>query len=126
MLHHDDGVPVTDKFSKQGQQLFHVVCVKAGAGLVQYQKLLTSEIVSCLAQIDEQKGQQNLFIEAHKDALSELLEIAKMLLPLRSCFQHSRKPLPAGIAALVLPAHLPQRKSDLQSQENKSSVVITF
>ena len=67
-----------------------------------YQKLLTPEIVSCLAQIHEQKGQQNLFIEAHKDAMSELLEIAKMLLPLRSCFQHSRKPLPAGIAALVL------------------------
>ena len=43
-----------------------------------YQKLLTPEIVSCLAQIHEQKGQQNLFIEAHKDALSELLEIAKI------------------------------------------------
>ena len=43
-----------------------------------YQKLLTPEIVSCLAQIHEQKGQQNLFIEAHKDTLSELLEIAKI------------------------------------------------
>ena len=43
-----------------------------------YQKLLTPEIVSYLAQIHEQKGQQNLFIEAHKDALSELLEIAKI------------------------------------------------
>ncbi len=43
-----------------------------------YQQLLTPEIVSCLAQIHEQKGQQNLFIEAHKDALSELLEIAKI------------------------------------------------
>ena len=43
-----------------------------------YQKLLTPEIVSYLAQIHEQKGQQNLFIEAHKDVLSELLEIAKI------------------------------------------------
>ena len=43
-----------------------------------YQKLLTPEIVSYLAKIHEQKGQQNLFIEAHKDALSELLEIAKI------------------------------------------------
>ncbi len=43
-----------------------------------YQKLLTPEIVSYLAQIHEQKGQQNLFIEAHKDALLELLEIAKI------------------------------------------------
>ena len=44
----------------------------------EYQKLLSPEIVSYLAQIHEQKGQQNLFIEAHKDALSELLEIAKI------------------------------------------------
>ena len=43
-----------------------------------YRKLLTPEIVSYLAQIHEQKGQQNLFIEAHKDALTELLEIAKI------------------------------------------------
>ena len=43
-----------------------------------YQKLLTPEIVSYLAQIHEQKGQQNLFIETHKDELSELLEIAKI------------------------------------------------
>ena len=44
----------------------------------EYQKLLFPEIVSYLAQIHEQKGQQNLFIEAQKDALSELLEIAKI------------------------------------------------
>ena len=44
----------------------------------EYQKLLSSEIVSYLAQTHEQKGQQNLFIEAQKDALSELLEIAKI------------------------------------------------
>ena len=44
----------------------------------EYQKLLSPEIVSFLAQIHEQKGQQNLFIEAHKDALSELLEKAKI------------------------------------------------
>ena len=43
-----------------------------------YRKLLTPEIVSYMAQIHEQKGQQNLFIEAHKDALTELLEIAKI------------------------------------------------
>ena len=43
-----------------------------------YKKLLTPEIVSFLAQIHEQKGQQNLFIEAHKDILTELLEIAKI------------------------------------------------
>lgn len=44
----------------------------------EYRKLLSPEIVSYLAQIHEQKGQQNLFIEAQKDALSELLEIAKV------------------------------------------------
>jgi Fic family protein len=43
-----------------------------------YRELLTPEIVSYLAQIHEQKGQQNLFIEAHKDALTEMLEIAKI------------------------------------------------
>ena len=45
---------------------------------IEYQKLLTPEIVSFLAQIHEQKGQQNLFTEIQKDALSELLEIAKI------------------------------------------------
>ncbi len=44
----------------------------------EYQKLLSPEIVSYLAQIHEMKGQQNLFVEAQKDALSELLEIAKI------------------------------------------------
>ncbi len=44
----------------------------------EYKKLLTSEIVSYLTQIHEQKGQQNLYIEAQKDALYELLEIAKI------------------------------------------------
>ncbi len=43
-----------------------------------YQKLLVPEIVGYLAQIHEQKGQQNLFIEAHRDTLDELLEIAKV------------------------------------------------
>ena len=43
-----------------------------------YQKLLTPEIVSFLAQIHEKKGQQNLFIEAHADTLAELLEIARI------------------------------------------------
>lgn len=44
----------------------------------EYNKLLTPEIVALLTQIHEQKGQQNLFIEAQSDALSELLEIAKI------------------------------------------------
>ena len=44
----------------------------------EYQKLLSPEIVLYLAQIHEMKGQQNLFIEAQKDALAELLEIAKI------------------------------------------------
>ena len=44
----------------------------------EYRKLLTPEIVSYLAKIHEMKGQQNLSIEAHKDVLSELLEIAKI------------------------------------------------
>ena len=43
-----------------------------------YKKLLVPEIVSYLAQIHEQKGQQNLFIDAHKDELNELKEIAKI------------------------------------------------
>ena len=44
----------------------------------EYRKLLSPGIVSYLAQIHEMKGQQNLFIEAQKDALAELLEIAKI------------------------------------------------
>ena len=44
----------------------------------EYQRLLSPEIVSYLAQIHEMKGQQNLFVEAQKDALAELLEIAKI------------------------------------------------
>lgn len=43
-----------------------------------YKKLLMPDVVSYLTQIHEQKGQQNLFIEAHKDILGELLEIAKI------------------------------------------------
>ncbi|MBQ9031517.1 MAG: Fic family protein [Parasporobacterium sp.] len=44
----------------------------------EYIKLLTPEIVSYLVKIHEHKGQQNLFIEAQKDVLDELLEIAKI------------------------------------------------
>ena len=44
----------------------------------EYQKLLSPEIVSYLAQIHEMKGQQNLFVEAQKDALAKLLETAKI------------------------------------------------
>jgi Fic family protein len=44
----------------------------------EYQKLLTPEIVALLSQIHEHKGQQNLFIEAKRDTLAELVEIAKV------------------------------------------------
>ena len=43
-----------------------------------YDKLLTSEIVSLLTKIHEFKGQQNLFIEAKSDVLTQLVEIAKI------------------------------------------------
>ena len=43
-----------------------------------WQKLLTPEIVSLLTQIHEYKGEQNLFIEAKADALTQLVEIAKI------------------------------------------------
>lgn len=41
-------------------------------------KLLTPEIVRKLTLINEYKGEQRLFIEAHKDELNELVEIAKV------------------------------------------------
>lgn len=44
----------------------------------EYNRLLTPDIVTLLTRLHEQKGQQNLFIEAQKDALSELLEIARI------------------------------------------------
>lgn len=44
----------------------------------EYQKLLTPEVVAYLTQIHEYKGQQNLFIKAKADALSNLLEVAKI------------------------------------------------
>ena len=44
----------------------------------EYKNLLTPEIVAYLTQIHEFKGQQNLFIEAKADALSNLLEVAKI------------------------------------------------
>lgn len=43
-----------------------------------WQKLLTPEIVKKLTLIHEYKGEQRLFIEAHKDELNELVEIAKV------------------------------------------------
>lgn len=43
-----------------------------------YSSLLSPEIVGYLSQIHEYKGQQNLFIEAKPDALSELLDIARI------------------------------------------------
>ncbi|MDR0948247.1 MAG: Fic family protein, partial [Lachnospiraceae bacterium] len=41
-------------------------------------KLLTSETVSMLTSIHEHKGKQELFVEAHADSLTTLLEIAKI------------------------------------------------
>ena len=41
-------------------------------------KLLTPEIVALLTQIHEYKGRQSLFIEAKADALTQLVEIAKI------------------------------------------------
>lgn len=41
-------------------------------------KMLTPEIVGLLTRIHEYKGEQNLFIEAHADELTELMEIAKI------------------------------------------------
>ena len=43
-----------------------------------WHKLLTPEIVKKLTLIHEYKGEQRLFIEAHKDELNELVEIAKI------------------------------------------------
>ena len=43
-----------------------------------WSKMLTPEIVKKLTLINEYKGEQRLFIEAHKDELIELVEIAKI------------------------------------------------
>ena len=44
----------------------------------EYNQLLTPEVVAYLTQIHEYKGQQNLFIAAKADALSSLLEVARI------------------------------------------------
>ena len=43
-----------------------------------WEQFLTPEIVSMLTQIHEFKGKQNLFIESSADALTHLVEIAKI------------------------------------------------
>ena len=43
-----------------------------------WEKLLTPDIVALLTQIHEYKGEQNLFIEANSDTLTQLVEIAKI------------------------------------------------
>ena len=43
----------------------------------EYNKLLTPEVVAYLTQIHEYKGQQNLFIEAKADALSNFWRLRK-------------------------------------------------
>lgn len=40
--------------------------------------MFTSETVGLLTKIHEFKGEQNLFIDAHADQLTELMEIAKI------------------------------------------------
>ncbi len=44
----------------------------------EWEKLLTPDIVAQLTQIHEFKGEQNLFIEANSDTLTQLLDIAKI------------------------------------------------
>lgn len=44
----------------------------------EYNQLLTPVVVAYLTRIHEYKGQQNLFIEAKADALSSLLEVARI------------------------------------------------
>ncbi|MDD2533901.1 MAG: Fic family protein [Eubacteriales bacterium] len=43
-----------------------------------YRALLTPEIVALVAQIHEYKGEQNLFIEANSDVLTQLVDLAKI------------------------------------------------
>ena len=43
-----------------------------------WQRLLTPDIVALLTQIHEFKGEQNLFIEANSDTLTQLVEVAKI------------------------------------------------
>ena len=43
-----------------------------------WQQLLTPEIVNMLSQIHEFKGEQKLYVEAQSDALTQLVEIAKI------------------------------------------------
>ncbi len=43
-----------------------------------WQQLLTPDIVSLLSRIHEFKGEQNLFIEANSDTLTQLVEMAKI------------------------------------------------
>ena len=44
----------------------------------EWQKLLVPDIVALLTQIHEFKGEQNLFIEANSDTLTQLVEVAKI------------------------------------------------
>lgn len=47
----------------------------------EWQKLLVPDIVALLTQIHEFKGEQNLFIEANSDTLTQLVEVAKSRVP---------------------------------------------
>lgn len=46
--------------------------------LNKWQRLLTPDIVALLTQIHEFKGEQNLFIEANSDTLTQLVDLAKI------------------------------------------------
>ena len=72
----------------------------------EYNQLLTPEVVAYLTRIHEYKGQQNLFIEAKADALSNLLEVAKIQSTEASnrieemCIRDSQEPAHAAVAVV--------------------------
>ena len=53
-------------------------CMRDFIFKTEYKKLLTPEVVSCLTQIHEYKGQQSFLVKVKADALSNLLESAKI------------------------------------------------
>ena len=53
-------------------------CMRDFIFKTEYKKLLTPEVVSCLTQVHEYKGQQSFLVKVKADALSHLLESAKI------------------------------------------------
>ncbi len=74
--------------------------------------LLTPEIVSLLTQIHEYRGQQNLFVEAHADQLTELLEIAKIQSTEASNKIEGIQTSDARLKSIVLEKTMPQTRSE--------------